>query len=71
VDKASLAKDRSAVAILRVCLDASTDDAVDKSGRSIRKPGALNHFVEVITMVQPPSGGWLVQNESDTQVKTC
>jgi hypothetical protein len=71
LDKVSLEDDQTAVAMVRVCLDASTDDAVDKNGRSIRKAGALNHFIELITIIRRPGGTWLVQDESDTQVKTC
>jgi hypothetical protein len=71
VNKVSVAEDRSALAVVRVCLDASTDDAVDRRGRSIRKPGALDHFLEMITMIRQQGGTWLAQNESDIQVKTC
>jgi hypothetical protein len=57
--------------VLRVCDDATTTDAVDSDGRSIRKPGALAHFIELVTIVRPSEGRWLVSQEDDTPVKSC
>ena len=71
VQDVSVAKGKSPVVVLRTCLDASTDDAVDRHGKTIRKPGALDHFLEIIMLVGADDDRWLVSDESDTQVKTC
>ena len=67
----SLIQGKAPLVVLEACTDASKNDAIDDSGRSVRKPGALNHFIEVVSLVKSRSSGWLVSQEDDTPVKSC
>jgi hypothetical protein len=67
----SLNKGTKPHVVLRVCDDATTTDAVGPDGHSIRRPGALAHFIELVTIVRINQERWLVSKENDTPVKTC
>jgi hypothetical protein len=71
IQNVSLNEDTRPSVVLRVCDDATTTDAIGPDGRSIRKPGALAHFIELITIVRIDPERWLVSKEDDTPVKTC
>ena len=66
-----LKKSKLPQVLLRVCTDATTEDAVDRSGRSVRKPGALAHFMELVTLTRFGGTRWLVSQEDDTPVESC
>jgi hypothetical protein len=57
-------------AVLNLCLDASKTDAVDSSGKSIRKPGSFAFFQQMVTLTKREDS-WLVSEEDDKPVKSC
>ncbi len=72
LDEVALATGRDATRVVfKICDDATTTDAVDRRGRSIRSPGALAHFRATVTLTELPNNGFLVTDEQDTPVKSC
>lgn len=71
VQDVSLTQGKPSLAVLKVCVDATQNDAVDELGHSVRKKGALAHFIEVVIMTYVAEKGWLVGQEDDTPVKSC
>lgn len=70
VERVSI-QEQSALAVLNACIDASKNDAVDRTGKSVRRAGALNHFIETVTISKTGSGAWRVSEEDDQAVRNC
>jgi hypothetical protein len=71
VQKVLFDRNKAPQVVLRVCDDATTADAVDQSGRSVREKGTLAHLIGLVTLTRLGGKGWLVTQEQDTPVRSC
>jgi len=71
VQGVSLTKGKLPQVSLKACLDLSGTDAVDASGKSVRKPGTLPAFEQIVILTRVGGNQWLVSQEEDTPVKSC